>query len=72
MFLQTVGCVHMSLTTLGKAAQSICVPHISHVTVDETLAGRGVSPLYTFKLSHQGTAANWLKDPSKAIVDSMS
>ncbi len=28
-----VGCVHIILTTLGKGAQSICVPHISHVTV---------------------------------------
>lgn len=28
-----VGCVHMNLTTLWKGAQSICVPHICHVTV---------------------------------------
>ncbi len=42
-----VGCVRMNLTTLGKAAWSICVPHISHVTVwMKRWAGRGVSALH--------------------------
>lgn len=46
VFFQTgcVGCVRTNLTTLGKGARSICVPHISyHAAVDEAVAGPGVS-----------------------------
>lgn len=45
MFLQTV--LGVCLTTFGKGAQSICVPHISHVIVDETLAGCVASALHS-------------------------
>lgn len=76
MFLQTVlGVCLLNLTTFGKGAQSICVPHISHVIVDETLAGRGVSPqLCTVNSAiwEQPSALNWVKDSSKAIVNGVN
>lgn len=72
MFLADyVGCVHMNLTTLGKSARSICVPHISHVTVWMKHWQGGVCRLYTFNsdIWEQPSALNSLKDPSKAIVN---
>ena len=74
VFLQTVGCVHMNLTTLGKGAQSICVPHISHVTVWMKHWQDGVCRLYTFNFAiwEQPSALNWLKDLSKGIVNSVN
>lgn len=60
------GCVHLNVTTHGKAARSICVPPVSHAAVDETLAGRGV-PVLPTERSHLGAALCFLIGSIKPI-----